>query len=125
MPLLPVPTLTSFRWRLLFWGCAAAVLMLSLMPPSQPLPTTGWDKANHMLAFVALGVLGRRAYAGHGWAVLLALVAYGGLIELLQGLTPYREADWLDLLADSLGVAAGCALDWLARSLARRGHLAP
>lgn len=124
MSSLPVPNLTAFRWRLLFWACAAAVLVLSLMPPTQPLPTTGWDKTNHLLAFVVLAVLGRRAYAGHGLAVLLALVAYGGLIELLQGLTAYREADWVDLLADSAGVAAGCALDWLARSRARRGPLA-
>lgn len=117
MPMISLPLLTPLRWRLLFWGCAAAVLVLSLLPPSQPLPTTGWDKANHMLAFAVLGVLGRRAYAGRGWAVLLGLVAYGGLIELLQGQTGYREADWLDLLADSVGLAAGMALDWLVRRL--------
>ncbi|RDK11009.1 VanZ family protein [Cupriavidus lacunae] len=117
MPMISLPTLTPLRWRLLFWGCAAAVLVLSLLPPSQPLPTTGWDKANHMLAFAVLGVLGRRAYAGRGWAVLLGLVAYGGLIELLQGQTGYREADWLDLLADCIGLAAGMALDWLVRRL--------
>ncbi|EYS92809.1 hypothetical protein CF68_29125 [Cupriavidus sp. SK-4] len=117
MPMTAFPTLTPLRWRLLFWGCAAAVLALSLMPPTQPLPTTGWDKGNHMLAFAVLGVLGRRAYSGRGWAVLLGLVAYGGLIELLQGQTVYREADWLDLLADSVGLAAGMALDWLVRRL--------
>ncbi|WP_432259958.1 VanZ family protein [Cupriavidus sp. TMH.W2] len=117
MPMISLPTLTPLRWRLLFWGCAAAVLVLSLLPPSQPLPTTGWDKANHMLAFAVLGVLGRRAYAGHGWAVWLGLLAYGGLIELLQGQTGYRDADWLDLLADCIGLAAGMALDWLVRRL--------
>jgi VanZ family protein len=117
MPMNAVPNLTPLHWRLLFWGCAAAVLVLSLMPPSQPLPTTGWDKANHMLAFAVLGLLGRRSYAARGWAVWLGLVAYGGLIELLQGQTGYREADWLDLLADSIGLAAGMALDWLVRRL--------
>lgn len=115
--MIAVPTLTPPRWRVLFWFCAAAVLVLSLMPPTQPLPTTGWDKTNHMLAFAVLGMLGRRAYPGRGWRVWLGLVAYGGLIELLQGQTGYRDADWLDLLADSAGLVAGMALDWLLRRL--------
>ncbi|WP_455280739.1 VanZ family protein [Cupriavidus necator] len=124
MPPIPVPNLTAFHWRLFFWACVATILVLALMPPTQPLPTTGWDKTNHLLAFGALWVLGRRAYAGHGLALVLVLVAYGGLIELLQGQTGYREADWFDLVADSMGVAAGMGLDWLARSLGRRGPLA-
>ncbi|MBF6991330.1 MULTISPECIES: VanZ family protein [Cupriavidus] len=107
-------------WRLLFWACAAAVLALSLMPPSQPLPTTGWDKSNHLLAFGVLALLGRRAFAGHGLSLLLVLVVYGGVIELLQGMTAYREADWLDLVADACGVLAGLALDWLWRGRGRR-----
>ncbi|AMR78132.1 VanZ family protein [Cupriavidus nantongensis] len=117
MPMIAVPTLTPLRWRLLFWACAAAVLALSLMPPTQPLPTTGWDKANHALGFALLGLLGARAYAARGWPLWLGLVAYGGVIELLQGQTGYREADWLDLLADTVGVAAALALDWLVRRL--------
>ncbi|NOV24037.1 VanZ family protein [Cupriavidus necator] len=115
--MIAVPILTPLRCRLLFWACAATVLVFSLMPPTQPLPTTGWDKANHMLGFAVLGVLGGRAYARRGWPLWLGLIAYGGLIELLQGQTGYREADWFDLLADSFGVAAAMALDWLVRRL--------
>ncbi|SPA40324.1 conserved hypothetical protein [Cupriavidus taiwanensis] len=115
--MIAVPTLTPLRWRLLFWASAAAVLALSLMPPTQPLPTTGWDKANHALGFALLGLLGARAYAARGWLLWLGLVAYGGVIELLQGQTGYREADWLDLLADMVGVAAAMALVWLVRRL--------
>lgn len=119
-----LPGLTSSLkappWRLLFWACAAAVLALSLMPPSQPLPSTGWDKSNHLLAFGVLSLLGRRAFAGHWLALLAALAAYGGVIELLQGMTTYREADWLDLVADTCGVLAGLALDWLWRVRGRR-----
>ncbi len=113
-------TLKAPPWRLLFWVCACAVLALSLMPPSQPLPSTGWDKGNHLLAFGVLALLGRRAFAGHWLALLVALLAYGGVIELLQGMTAYREADWLDLVADTCGVLAGLALDWLWRGRGRR-----
>ncbi|XYI31995.1 VanZ-like domain-containing protein [Cupriavidus oxalaticus] len=113
-------TLKAPPWRLLFWACACVVLALSLMPPSQPLPSTGWDKGNHLLAFGVLALLGRRAFAGHWLALLVALVVYGGVIELLQGMTAYREADWLDLVADTCGVLAGLALDWLWRARGRR-----
>lgn len=104
--------LTPRLWRLLFWICLMAVLVLALMPPTQPIPTTGWDKANHVLAFLALGCLGRRAYGRQRTAVLLALVGYGVLIELLQGMTTYRDADPTDVLADSIGLLAALALDW-------------
>ncbi|MNT88874.1 hypothetical protein D3C72_2294960 [compost metagenome] len=67
-----------------------------------------------------LALLGRRAFAAHGLALLLALVVYGGVIELLQGMTAYREADWLDLVADTGGILAGLALDWLRRGRGRR-----
>jgi VanZ family protein len=50
-------------------------------------------------------------------AVLLALLAFGGAIELLQLLVPQRSAEWADLLADGLGIVVGAllALGWLRR----------
>ncbi|WER44495.1 VanZ family protein [Cupriavidus sp. WKF15] len=120
MSLHPAFRLTPRLWRLLFWPCLIAVLVLALMPPTQPTPTTGWDKANHVLAFLVLGWLGRRAYGRQRTAVLLGLVGYGVLIELLQGMTTYRDADPADVLADSIGLLAALALDWL---LARAGRL--
>lgn len=100
------------RWA--FWLCMAAVLALCLMPPAQHLPSTGWDKANHALAFAVLAVLGLAAYCGRTARVLLGLLAFGGAIEVLQSLTGYRTAEWLDLLADAAGIAAGWQLaHWL------------
>ena len=45
---------------------------------------------------------------------------FGASIELLQGLTAYRTAEWLDLLADAVGLALAA---WPC-SLALRRHLA-
>lgn len=97
-------------WRVLLALALFAILVLSLMPPSSGLPTTGWDKSNHMLGFGTLGFLGIRGWPNRAVVVLAALLAYGGLIEILQSLTPYRSAEWADLLADGLGLAVG----WLA-----------
>lgn len=106
-----VPILTISRFRLLFWLCALAVMVLSLLPPSTPLPTTGWDKTNHLLAFSVLAVLGLRAWPARRWRVLVGLVVYGALIEVLQGMSGDREPSWLDLLADTIGIALGLGVE--------------
>ncbi len=100
------------QFRLLFGLCALTVLVLALLPPSVPEPTTGWDKANHMLAFGMLAILGTRAWPGRAWHVVAGLMAYGALIEVLQSMTTYRDASWADLLADAIGIALGLVLSY-------------
>jgi VanZ family protein len=100
----------SRYWKPAFWLCAIALLALSLAPVSPELPTTGWDKSNHFVGFATLALLGLPAYPRYRLAVLAGLVLYGGLIEVLQSFTTYRQAEWLDLLADAIGVAGGFAL---------------
>ena len=112
----------SARWSLSFWGCVMVVLLLSLMPPSPQMPTTGWDKSNHFLAFAVLTMLGCRANPLHIAAVLVGLLLYGGLIEVLQSFTPYRFAEWGDLLADCLGIIVGRGLDILLCKFDRTGY---
>lgn len=106
-------------WRWAFAACAACVLVLSLVPADTPMPGTGWDKSNHLLAFCVLALLGGRAYPDHrAVGVLPGLLAYGVLIEVLQSFTPTRSAEWSDVLADALGVLLGWGM------LAALEHLA-
>lgn len=102
-----------------FWGSAAAILYLSLTP-ADSVPLTRWDKANHVLAFAVLSVLGLVAWPGLPTRVLGLVLAYGGVIEVLQALAPTRRSDWRDLVADALGVAIGYVLVLLAARVARR-----
>ena len=107
------------HWRTCCRGAFAVGLVLvmavALAPPQVPLPTTGWDKANHALTFAVLALLGLASYPQQGPAVLAVLLAYGGAIELLQSLTDYRTAEWLDWGADSIGLAFGSMLARLPR----------
>ncbi|OGA36400.1 MAG: hypothetical protein A3F75_03380 [Betaproteobacteria bacterium RIFCSPLOWO2_12_FULL_64_23] len=112
----------SVRRHLLFWGCAMAVLVLSLMPIVPHPPTTGWDKGDHFLTFAVLTILGCRAFPAHIAAVLAGLLVYGGLIEVLQSFTPYRLAEWGDLVADSLGIIVGYALKRFSSKFERVGQ---
>lgn len=99
-------------WRLwLALGCLllAAVLAGSLAPhPERLLPVRIWDKAQHAGAYLVLavwfGCIYRRRYHA---LVGLGLVAFGVLIEILQGESGYRDFSFADMLADAIGVAIG------------------
>jgi VanZ family protein len=104
----------------LFWAGCLAVGVLALLPATLPLPSTGWDKANHGLAFMALGLLGARCWPRGRTQVLLALAAYGGAIEMAQSLTATRTGDWADWLADAVGLAMAAILWGKARGGARK-----
>lgn len=102
---LPRPVLLA-----VFWIVAVAVGVLALLPATMPLPTTGWDKANHGLAFTVLGLLGATCWPVSRTRVLLALAAYGGAIEIAQTFTATRSGEWLDWLADLVGLALAAAI---------------
>ena len=102
-----------------FWALALCVAVLSLMPTNY-LPAQAfslWDKAQHALAFTALASLGLLAYPRQPWRMVLALLAFGGAIELAQAATGWRYGEWSDWLADAVGLAAGWALAWHPRRL--------
>lgn len=91
--------------RPLFATALVVVLVLSLWPlPESSSLGTGWDKADHVVVFVALGLIGLPAWPAHRSRALVGLLGYGALIEVLQGFTVYRQADWHDLVADTIGI---------------------
>jgi VanZ family protein len=63
-----------------------------------------------VFAFSVLAWLGCKAFPHRVGGVLIGLLAYGGLIEILQSLTPDRLAEWNDWFADMVGLPIG----WLA-----------
>jgi VanZ family protein len=91
---------------------AGATTYLSLLPVRYLPPVQLWDKLEHALAYVALAfwfgsVVVRRDILWVG----LALLAFGGLIELVQGwMRMGRSADLFDLLADGIGILLGLLL---------------
>jgi VanZ family protein len=116
---LPRPVERSHRvWFTAFWLAVLAGIVLSLWPgPRLPDP---WfpaaDKLQHAVAYAALFMLGRQAGYRSTRALIIGLLALGAVIEVAQGFTATRTAEWLDLVADGGGIGTG----WLAATWADR-----
>ena len=94
-------------WRGLLLAAMLGMLVLCLAPASSALPSIGWDKGNHALGFAVLAVLSHRAWPGRALMALPGLLAYAGLIEVLQSFTPDRFAEWGDIGASGVGLLIG------------------
>jgi VanZ family protein len=102
---LPQRDIVVFRVAL----CVAliTILYLATTPKSFPVIEDVNDKVNHVTAFVALGLLADFSFPERGFdrRKILALLAYGLLIEVIQYFLPYRECSIYDLIADGAGLA--------------------
>lgn len=111
--------------RALFGLYAFAVCLTLLLPISDlvawftglmDLPaSSSADKYVHFGLFAGLTFLYRwSARIPWSWTsaalVLLAAIFFGGAIEVVQGWTGYRSAEWTDLLFDGVGASAGLAV---------------
>jgi VanZ family protein len=96
-------------WYLLGGLMLLTVGFVSLMP----VPDVGVsDKFSHLLTYFLLAgwfSLIAASRVSLGWTIA-GLLAYGILLELLQGMTVYRYAEWGDVLANASGTMAGILL---------------
>lgn len=104
----PVRWKRALAWWPLWLAGSAAGLAVTLwfsLRSGESLVGDVGDKWQHLTGYGLLTLwfcgLVRREYH---WRVLLACIAYGGLMEVLQGtLTVTRQADWLDVAANGSG----------------------
>lgn len=108
-----LPLRYARRWQiagiLVLIGVLVAALSPALLDLQQSELLT--DKWLHGFTFTFLtvwfsGQYARRAY----WRLALGMLAFGGLIEVCQRMVTYRSAEAMDLLADTIGIAAGLTI---------------
>ncbi len=119
MSRLPFLLRTLSRW--LFWPGVILVVWGELTPNPPDLTTGfGWDKLQHFTAYFGLAsmvtmILGPKPRP----SIILDIILLSGLLELLQRLTG-RDADVLDLVANSMGAISGFTVALLVWRLAPR-----
>jgi VanZ family protein len=94
-------------WRGLGWLGAALALVLSLGPPALNEGLRYGDKVSHLAGYAVLMFWWAQVVTRSRWKLAAAVVLFGIAIELLQGLTPDRKPDLLDVLANTTGVLLG------------------
>jgi VanZ family protein len=109
--------------RLFAWGLAAAIAFATLGPAGQRPHSNLGQNGEHALAFVLLGLAFGLAHTRNRLHTAAFVIAYTGLIEILQLLAPGRHARLEDFVVDALaaclGLAGAAALDWTIRRTQR------
>ena len=93
-------------YRLFFYGAVIGTLYLMFNVPSQ-IVASGLidDKVAHFITFFFLTLFFSRGLPKwYGWKVLLALCAFGLIIEFIQFALPWRSLSLADWIADIAGV---------------------
>jgi VanZ family protein len=97
-------------WKLGGWLGIALTLVFSLGPSALDEGSSHADKLVHFAGYAVLMFWWAQLVTQQRWKLALAVVLFGIAVEGLQGLTPTRQPDPLDALANSSGVLLG----WLA-----------
>lgn len=108
--------------RLGLYALAAAILFVLCVVPTSDLPDPGTgDRFEHSAAWFVLTITGYLLAPNRRLAIPAFALAYGVLIEVIQGLAPTgRHSDPWDFAADSLGVALAVAVFLVVRRATRR-----
>jgi hypothetical protein len=104
-----------------YWVLVALVFILSVTQPFTPGGVEPSDKVNHFAAFYVLELGAAVLFPRRPlWFAAVLLIAYGGVIEIVQGL-PFvgRDRDIVDWFTDAAAVA--CAALPFAVSRLRAG----
>lgn len=98
--------------RIGFGVSVLTVIVLSLLPDDELPDVSLSDKISHIIAYGEIVMLGLLGYRGRRQTLTLivGLPILSGALEIGQLFVPGRSADWLDLVANCVGVIIGIVL---------------
>lgn len=113
--LLRLPRLTSRQWWGLTLAYASLVTVLAVIPTDPRLSAGQLDKPLHLCEYLLFAWCVIQAARSSQWsrrtgvtAALIVPVLYGAFLEGIQSLLPYRSAEFLDVVVNTVGALLGC-----------------
>ena len=103
-----------YSWLWLGIGGILVVLVIAgSLGPAMSVIGARSDKLMHLVAYLVLAVWFGGVYRPARYPLLAAgLLVLGAVMEVAQGMLPYRSMELADALANAAGVLAGIVLCW-------------
>jgi VanZ family protein len=104
------PLKLKILWHTIGWTYLAFVIYASLTPSPPDLPGfPGADKWLHLIAYTMMMLWFGFLYRSRLSLLVLgaSFIALGIVLDLLQGATSFRSMEFLDMMANALGVLIG------------------
>jgi hypothetical protein len=97
--------------QVVFWAALIFTFVCAVLPSKHVIHIFKWDKAEHFLAFYVLTGLAVAAFPrAKLFVIVVALSAFGALIEFVQGLSFVgRDRDFQDWLTDTIAIGVALA----------------
>jgi len=105
-------------WTALGWCIVAGILWLSLVQAPPQIDVDDGDKLGHFIGYGTLMFWFCELYATRRLRLAYgaAWIAMGITVEYIQGQLGYRSYDWLDMVANTVGVLIGWSVAALTRA---------
>lgn len=104
------------------WSLAAAIVVLSIVPPHLRPETVLPHGFEHFAIFCATGIAFSAGYRRKPLHLLVSLVIFSGIVEILQLFAPGRHARLTDFVVDASAVCAGVITPPLAKRIIARAR---
>jgi VanZ family protein len=91
------------------WAAVCALAVLSLIPVAVLIRTEAGGPIEHVIAYCGTAILLMLSYSNRfsPFVIVLGLIAYAGLLEVLQNWSPGRTPAFFDFLVSSIGAVIG------------------
>ena len=100
---------TEKHWLIISLITLGGITVLSLIPLNELPETPGSDKIHHLVAYAILAYPTSLRRPKDWQNILIFFAIYGGVIELIQPFVN-RHGEWVDLIANTMGLMVGCLI---------------
>jgi VanZ family protein len=106
---LPIRTLA----QIIAWSLAAAIIVLSVVPPGLRPQTVAPHQLEHLAIFAAAGFAFGLGFDQKRSLLAIYLVVFAGFIEFLQLFVPGRHARLSDFVVDAASIFGGLVTEYV------------